>query len=79
MDVVAVLRKYQGSMGQQEYARLLGVGQSTLSLIYSGRRNPGIEVIRALAQAFPAAADEIAAALAAVPTAPERQAEGVPT
>ena len=65
-----IIRKYQGTMGQREYARLLGIGQTTLSLIYKGERNPGIEVIRALARAFPESAAEIAAALttAAEPT-----------
>lgn len=61
-----IIRKYQGDMGQREYARLLGIGQTTLSLIYSGQRNPGIEVIRALAQRFPESAKEIGDALSAI-------------
>lgn len=65
--LVAVLRKYQGSMTQEEYAARLGITQGTLSLIYRRRRGIGMEVLRALSRAFPTAADEIAAALAADP------------
>lgn len=71
-----IIRRYQGEMGQREYARLLGIGQTTLSLIYSGQRNPGIEVVQAVARAFPQAAAEIAAALAGQPL-PEREPEAV--
>lgn len=70
-----ILRKYQGTMRQNEYARLLGLSSAGLSLIYSGQRNVGIDVLRALARAFPESADEIAAALAAPDAAP---AEAVP-
>ena len=69
-----ILRKYQGAMSQNEFARLLGVSGAAISLIYTGQRNPGIEVIRALAQRFPESADEIAAALSAVTPAVEQEA-----
>lgn len=67
--LVAILKKYQGDMTQEEYAARLGIAQGTLSLIYRGRRGLGMEVLRALSRAFPSAADEIAAALAAAPGA----------
>jgi transcriptional regulator with XRE-family HTH domain len=63
--LVEILRKYQGDMTQNEYARYLGLSSGHLSLIYSGRRGIGTEVLRAFLRAFPAAADEIGAALAA--------------
>jgi len=69
-----ILRKYQGSMGQNEYARLLGVSSGAISLIYSGQRNPGIDVLRAVAQRFPESADEIAAALSTITPAIEQEA-----
>ena len=62
--LVEILRKYQGNMGQNEYARHLGISSAALSFIYSGQRGIGTDVLRALARAFPASADEIAAALA---------------
>ena len=63
--LVEIIRKYQGELGQREFARLLGIGQTTLSLIYSGQRGVGVEVLQALARTFPESADEIGAALAA--------------
>lgn len=70
--LVAILKKYQGAMTQEEYAAHLGIRQGTLSLIYSGKRGMGTEVLRALARRFPEARHEIAAALAAPNT--EREA-----
>lgn len=69
-----ILRKYQRGLTQNEYARLLGISSAGISLIYSGQRNPGIEVIRALAQRFPESADEIAAALSTIAPAVEQEA-----
>jgi transcriptional regulator with XRE-family HTH domain len=81
--LTTILRRYQDynptsgefdhKRGLREYGRLLGVSHATLSLIYSGQRDPSVEVLRAVAQAFPAAAPEIAAALAA----PERESDRV--
>jgi len=72
--LVDILRKYQGSLGQNEYARLLGVSGAAISLIYSGQRGVGVEVLRGLAQRFPESADEIAAALSTITPAIEREA-----
>ena len=65
MNLVAILQKYQGTMSQREYARVLGLSSGILSLIYSGQRGIGLEVLQALARAFPDAADEITTALTA--------------
>lgn len=71
--LTTVLKRYQeydlesGQFGYKrslrEYARLLGVSHATLSVVYSGQREPSIDVLLALAQKFPGAAKEIAAAL----------------
>lgn len=71
--LAAILKRYQGAMTQEEYAAHLGITQGTLSLIFSGRRGVGTEVLRALARAFPESGPEIAEAL----SAPEREAEAV--
>ncbi len=63
--LAAILRDRQGTMTQEEYAAHLGIAQGTLSLIYSGKRGIGTEVLRAFLRAYPDAAKEIAAALAA--------------
>jgi transcriptional regulator with XRE-family HTH domain len=60
-----ILRNYQGDMNQQQYARHLGISEATLSLVYNGKRGIGTDVLRALARAYPDAADDIAAALSA--------------
>lgn len=70
-EVVARYQKYNPMTGafdmdrtQSEYARLLDVDPATISLVFSGQREPGVKVLRALVRAFPAAAAEITAALA---------------
>ncbi len=63
MTIADVLRKYQGQRTQTEYAELLGITQGYLSLIYSGARNPGIDVQRGFLRAFPHAALEYVKAL----------------
>lgn len=73
MSLAGVFRKYQGDRTQTEYAEFLGLTQGTLSLIYSGRRGVGMEVLRALARAYPESAEDIASAL----SAPEREIEAV--
>lgn len=50
-----------------EYAELLGVDHSSLYLIYTGKRQPGMKVLHSLVRLFPSAATEIAAALQAQP------------
>lgn len=62
--LIETFRKYQRDMTQNEYARHLGITSGTLSLIYSGQRGIGTEVLRAFLQAFPEAATEIGVALA---------------
>ncbi len=49
--------------GVREYARVLGVNGGQLSQVLNGIQRPGMTIIRALAQTFPPAADEIADAL----------------
>ncbi len=72
-----IIRRYQSynpdtgafdsPRGMREYARLLGVNNGQLSQILNGIQRPGLKVIAALARTFPAAAAEIAEALAAEP------------
>lgn len=72
---VAILAKYQrynpttGAFDVErtdaEYARVIGISQPQLSLIYSGARQPGMSVMQRLARTFPAAATEIAEAMSA--------------
>lgn len=63
--LAAILRKYQDDLTQEEFGARLGITQGTLSLIYSGKRGIGTDVLRAFLRAFPQAGPEIAAALAA--------------
>jgi transcriptional regulator with XRE-family HTH domain len=69
---VNLLREFQGSRTQVEFAEMLGIDQSTLSLILAGKRGPNLAII-GLLRAFPAAAPRIAAALSA-PAEEERVA-----
>ncbi len=71
--LTGILRKYQGDLTQNEFARLLGLSSAGISLIYTGQRGVGVDVLRAFLKQFPEAAPEIAKALAA----PERQPEKV--
>lgn len=59
---VALIREFQGDRTQTEYAALLGIDQSTLSLILAGKRGPNVALV-GLLRAFPDRANEIAAAL----------------
>ncbi len=61
--LTAIIRKYQGGMTQEEYAKRLGITQGTLSLIYSGKRGVGMDVLRAVAQTFPESSAELARAM----------------
>jgi hypothetical protein len=63
--IVELLRKYQGNRSLREYAIDLGVGYSTLSMVFTGARNPGNDLREALFTRYPAAAIEYAEALIA--------------
>lgn len=65
---VRLINEFRGDRTQTEYAELLGIDQSTLSLILAGKRGPNIALV-GLLRAFPQHAGEIAAALAAAPNA----------
>ncbi len=56
MTVTDLLRKYQGERTLRQYAADLGLGVSTLSMVYSGARKPGNDVREALFRSHPAAA-----------------------
>jgi transcriptional regulator with XRE-family HTH domain len=71
-----LIEELKGSRTQVEFAALLGIRQSTLSLILAGKRNPNIALV-GLMRAFPHRANEIAAALAGQPL-PEREPVAVP-
>ena len=68
-----ILRKYQGERSLREYARLLGVDHSTLSVVFNTDREPSTFILAALARTFPPAAGEIAAALADTTVGAERE------
>lgn len=82
-DLAQIIIKYQrfnpatGGLDlertQREYAELLGVSRVFITQITNGDREPGVDLLRSLSRLFPAAATEIAAALAAAPES-ERQA-----
>lgn len=59
MDIVELLRRCQGTMSQTEFADLLGVSRSLLSMIYSGQRKAGKSVLTALARQFPETRDVV--------------------
>lgn len=61
--IVELLRKYQGDRSLREYAADLGIGLSTLSMVFTGARNPGNDVREALFARYPAAAIEYAESL----------------
>lgn len=70
-DIVRRYRHYNPETGRfdldrgvREYARLLKVSPAQLSQVMNGITNPGVSLLRRLAQAFPEAAPEIGAALA---------------
>jgi hypothetical protein len=56
MDVVAVLKDKQREEGieqQQEFADRLGISHSHLSMLYSGKRQPGGKVIMRMIELWP--------------------------
>jgi transcriptional regulator with XRE-family HTH domain len=53
MKPAELLHSLQGDMSQSEFAAMIGVSQSLLSMIYSGERNPGRAVMMGVIHAFP--------------------------
>jgi len=56
MDVVGLLRTKQEELGieqQQDFAKLLGISHSHLSLLYSGKRDAGAKVIMGMLKLWP--------------------------
>lgn len=53
MDLVAKLKELQGDKTQEQFAAELGVTQAALSLIYSRKKNIGIEVARKIVTRYP--------------------------
>ena len=56
MDVVGLLREKQSELGielDQDLARLLGITHSYLSLLYSGKRQPGGKLLMAMLTLWP--------------------------
>jgi len=53
--IVAMLREAMDSshMSMQGMARNLGVSASHLSMVFSGKRRPGVRFLRAAARAYP--------------------------
>ena len=71
--VVDLIRRFQGERTQEEYARLLGVAPSTLSLVLAKKRGPELVLVQML-RAFPESAQEIARALAGTSSQPAEPA-----
>ncbi len=59
MDAIELLKRCQGQMSQAEFAELIGISQSHLSMIYSGQRSASEPVMLKLAKAFPEIRDEV--------------------
>lgn len=47
-EVVAALKARQGGKFQQDFAVEIGIAATNLSLVYSGERNPGTEILKYL-------------------------------
>lgn len=83
-DILRRYQRYDPATGRfdverslREYSRLLGVNVAILSLLFTGQmERPSTATLQALARTFPAAATEIAAALAAPPPAALTEASG---
>ncbi|HEY8598525.1 MAG TPA: helix-turn-helix transcriptional regulator [Thermomicrobiales bacterium] len=69
---IALLEKFRDGRTQTQFANLLGIDQSTLSLIMAGKRGPNIALL-GLIKAFPDRAPEIAAALSTTAVGAERE------
>lgn len=53
MTFEKLLRELQGNRSQEDFAREVGLGQATISLLLSGERRPGATVIRKLCRIYP--------------------------
>ena len=53
MDLIEALRAKQGGMSQAEFARRLGVSESSLSYVYAGKRRIGEDMARQIGKVFP--------------------------
>lgn len=61
MSTIAKIKELQGERSQGQFAAELGISQSTLSRIYSGRRRLGEKVARRIARRYPALTFNLAA------------------
>ena len=59
--LLTLMRELQGIETNGQFAARLGLSESTISYLYSGDREPGYKVARALTEAFPERAEEIKA------------------
>lgn len=59
MTFAELLKELQGDRSQDEFAKEVGLGQPTISMLLSGQRQPGITVIRKLCKAYPGQQDRI--------------------
>jgi hypothetical protein len=59
MNQVELLRSLQGDRSQSEFAEMIGICQSLLSMIYSGKRSVGKRAITCMMRLFPDRHDEI--------------------
>jgi len=60
-DIVTKLREKQTTLGiqtQAEIAAILGVTEATVSLLYSGKRQPGGKVLRRMLELWPRIFDD---------------------
>lgn len=53
MTQAELMKELRGEQTQEEFARQIGVGQATVSLIESGQRTGGRRVVTGLLRAFP--------------------------
>lgn len=70
LDFVAVLKAQQERSGltQAQLANELGVSQSTISAVYRGTREPGVNLLRQVRRRYPNLATEIDLFLAQKPS-----------
>jgi hypothetical protein len=87
VDTVDLLRRYQSydpttgtfdsPRTQRDYAALLGIDKADVTRIYQRQQGVSLRVLRGLARAFPAAMQDIWAAILADPDAVPDDAEAV--
>ena len=61
MRAIELLKQCQGDMTQTEFAKRLGISQSLLASIYSGKRRVSSRVLICLARACPCVRDDVMA------------------